>query len=203
MLTRKQKEHVLEHFALTAQPIISRAFGLGCCIQASRVTLTVLEAFGISAQAVPVKLMVGLPHRDLAMHYGYSPEELTLAGVSLHPQRFDERGWMGHLVVIPDDPMQDQRWIVDPSFEQAIQGLKAAGAEIGWEPMIQLVPLGAKLERMMPQRHSFTLPCGTPIVTIYTITRDTSYRKERSWGDPANSLVAATIIQDVGESLDI
>src|SRR4051812_11406392 len=92
-LSQEQKQDAMEHFILTAQPIISDAFGVGCCIQASRVTLTVLNAFGISAQCVPVKLMVGLPHRDLSFNLGSSPEELVASGMKFYPQTFDERGW--------------------------------------------------------------------------------------------------------------
>jgi hypothetical protein len=109
---------------------------------------------------------------------------------------------MGHLVVVPDHRMQDQRWILDPSFEQVIQALNNAGAQITWRPVVELIPLSERFDRKHPQRHVMDLPKGKPLLVEYTTTQDSSYRRDKRWKreplEPMIKTMSAAIGQDLG-----
>ncbi len=173
----KRPDDLLEHYCRTARPIQRKYMRANSCIGATRLTCDYFGLLGIQAAPRPVKMVVTLPDSKLIYASGVTEEELATAGRRQRYSFGDGATWNGHLVAIVE-----KRWLLDPSFDQAVEVLGLARSE----QRMLLIPLPERFAEN-PDRFKLTVDGlddrRRKLRIEYIETRDDSYLETEAWTD--------------------
>ena len=173
-------------YARTARPIILRYFNRRSCVASSRITIEALKFFGIAARPVPVRFLVRAPALNAVFMSGVTAEDRAeIAGAS--GSRFvllapgpqisgGGIGWNGHVIV------KTREFLIDPSFDQALDAIAGAGHAIAAAPLIAVFPLGGKsLPKTFHAGFTALLDDDTKIISEYDHLPDDSFLRAPAW----------------------
>jgi hypothetical protein len=171
---------VIRAFARVARTIILRYFGRRSCIASSRITIECLKVFGVESYPVPVRFILRAPDLRMAFVAGITPEEQAIARRS--PKKYIELatgpggGWNGHVIV------KAAGFVIDPSFDQALDAFAEAGCRIDDAPRIAVFPLnGVKLQEDFCATFTAVLNDDTKITAQYDALFDTTFADQPAW----------------------
>jgi hypothetical protein len=171
---------VVRAFARVARRIILRHLNRRSCIASSRITIECLKNFGIESSPVPVRFILRAPDLHMVFVAGISPEEQASARRSA--RKYIELatgpggGWNGHVIV------KAPGFVIDPSFDQALDAFAEAGCRIDDAPRIAVFPLqGVKLPEDFCATFTATLDDDTKITAQYDALFDTTFADQPAW----------------------
>ena len=135
------KREVIDAYVRLARPIMVKAIGRQSCIASTRITIEVMDRFGIPAEPAPCKLIAQCEALMLAYVSGFNGEEkraMSRKAKSFVTRRVNPRdpGWCGHVVAV----VEGKLWL-DASIDQIHS--PELGFEIPHE--VLLIPLDPKV----------------------------------------------------------
>lgn len=166
-------ELAIVRFAAVARPMILAFFPPNSCIAASRIAVEVLQRFGVSAEAVPVSLIVEAKARALAFVSGV---KLKGGATELRPSGPDS--WAGHVVVIASG-FGKRRYLIDASFDQC--SMPDHGVPV--PPCVLVVPIEqASIEpENIAAELALETDTGEMLHVMYWPLRDRSFVTAPAW----------------------
>ena len=136
--------------------------------------------FGVESYPVPVRFILRAPDLRMAFVAGITPEEQAIARRS--PKKYIELatgpggGWNGHVIV------KAGGFVIDPSFDQALDAFAEAGCRIDDAPRIAVFPLnGVKLPEDFCATFTAVLDDDTKITAQYDALFDTTFADQPAW----------------------
>lgn len=198
------REAVIQAFAMTARPVLLRYYPPRSCIASTRVTIECLKRFRLAVRPVPVSFFVHIPSRNLLYCSGASAEDrqrLKLNNANVELPTVSGQGWQGHVVA-----HVEERWLVDPSFDQAFFSFEDAGnlPPSLETPQIHVLETG-------PLGKDFTLDGegemedGSPVQIQYLSLDDQSFLQTPAWEldslhQLASDRIARKMVQFLGRN---
>ena len=171
---------MIRAFARVARKIILRYFNRRSCIASSRITIECLKIFGVESYPVPVRFILRAPDLKMAFVTGITPEEQAKARRSA--RKYIELatgpggGWNGHVIV------KAAGFVIDPSFDQALDAFAEAGCRIDNAPRIAVFPLnGVKLPEDFRATFTAMLDDDTKITAQYDALFDSTFADQPAW----------------------
>ena len=191
---------MIRAFARVARTIILRYFGRRSCIASSRITIECLKIFGVESYPVPVRFILRAPDLGMAFVTGITPEEQAIARRS--PKKYIELatgpggGWNGHVIV------KAGGFVIDPSFDQALDAFAEAGCRIDDAPRIAVFPLnGVKLPEDFCATFTAVLDDDTKITAQYDALFDATFADQPAWETDHIQPAIHAIISKMKEAL--
>lgn len=170
---RDAKREIIQAFAKRARPIMLPFMAYNSCIGAARVAADFLRRYDMDVRVEPVKFAVEIKARKLAYCAGATDAELATAKAA---RQVWPRGWNGHLILVADN-----RFILDPAFDQAMVALDVLPpeemllVETDDELVCSGVPVALEFGLVMDD--------GTDVTARYIPLDDHSYTETEAWND--------------------
>jgi hypothetical protein len=86
---------ILSSYARIAYPLIHQELGLRRCVAATRITIEVLRALGVTVRPQTVTLMAGLVDQNVGVHLGRTVEQIRKNSETIFPQSPIRRAGLG------------------------------------------------------------------------------------------------------------
>jgi hypothetical protein len=174
-------EAVIHAFAMVARPIILEYFTPRSCIASTRIAIECLRPFGVVARPVPCTFYLHIPSLNLLYFSGATAEErarLKTTNEYVELPACSGLGWQGHVCAWVED-----RYWLDPSFDQGFQALEEAGKILqGVEtPQIHVMELSDPIGREFTLEGKGEMEDGTETLIRYLSLDDNSFLETPAW----------------------
>jgi hypothetical protein len=198
-MSNYEASEVLAAFVSVARPILLAFLRSNSCIESTRVTIEVLEEFGIQASAQPVKWAVS--RKDIKMAYGSGCSEEELSTAAKTTKLNVRRGWDGHCVAVTE-LIHGHHVFIDAAFDQCFETLQMKPKTDGEDGSLILMfelPEGADPSTMAMEAEARIE--GYQVQIQYIATEDWSFYYTEAWRDGIIGMLKRRIVKRINRQL--